>query len=106
MRKLYKAGKFADEFNDYIVKIKEHNPKDKNLKALENITASLKSSEKEKCGVFLRMIYMERNIYYHTEEAVKMGMSYSNRKKLLELSYKTLKDYILTIVNSLLKNVD
>jgi len=45
----------------------------------------------------------DRNLFYHTFESVKMGMSYSNRLALLKTLYRTLADYILAVAIHLLR---
>jgi hypothetical protein len=52
----------------------------------------------------LNLICIERNMFVHNGEAVKMGMYYADRKKLLEIYLDTLTQYVLHSAIYVFKN--
>lgn len=51
----------------------------------------------------ISLIYTERNMYYHHGETAKMGMSYTNRKKLLDIFWDCLSLHSLKSINFILE---
>jgi hypothetical protein len=101
--KLCENKRFADDFDLFKNKVKEQSAiKDVYKKRLEEISACLKKKTNNGNDALMRLIYIERNLFDHSGEAVKMGMEYRNRKKQLTLYYDTLREYILTAINSVL----
>jgi hypothetical protein len=101
--KLHEDKRFAEDFYIFKTKVKEQSaikPYYKNR--LEEITAHLKKKTPNGNDTLMRLIYIERNLFDHSGEAVKMGMDYRNRKKLLTLYYDALRKYVLNAINSLL----
>lgn len=92
-------GGFKKDFEGYISRLQKSEkvdpePKKQALAILEHINCGAEISGIES----LALIYSERNMYYHDGEAGKMGMSYSNRKFILN-AYKE------CTVNVILKSI-
>jgi len=97
-------SKFKKDFQGYLERVGSHDYiSSKSKTALKNIMESIEADNKEPYSDMLYLLYADRNLFYHTAEAVKMGMSYSNRLALMELLYRMLADYILAVMNNLLR---
>jgi len=100
----YKSSRtFKDDFDSYIERVEN----DKNLsKSLKYDASSIReyvNEEKTISGIeVLSLIYAERNMYYHNGETAKMGMRYSNRKKLISWYKEVLLDNILKVANAVI----
>jgi len=104
LKGLYKKRKnFPEHFSEYYSRAKPKVHK-KNKKALDNIMESLET-DGAAAESMLNLIYIDRNLFYHIGEAVKMGMSYANRKALMEVLYNMLEGYVLTVINKQLATV-
>lgn len=100
----YKSSRtFREDFDSYIERVERDKNLSKSLKAdAINIRKYVKG-EKIISGIeILSLIYAERNMYYHNGETAKMGMRYSNRKKLITWYKDVLLDNILKIANSII----
>ncbi len=98
-----KNNDFKNDFDQYIKRIEE----DERIKS--TLTEDSKSvleyfnNNKSISGIeILSLIYAERNMYYHNGETAKMGMRYSNRRKLIKAYLSCLKDHTLSLANYIL----
>ena len=99
----YQVDKFKKDFNTYIDKVKDDARLSKTLKEDAESIRMYAKNEKDISGIeILSLIYAERNMYYHNGETAKMGMSYSNRKKLISIYKKALLQHTLTVANAII----
>ncbi len=98
-----KSSTFREDFDNYINKIEGDDKLSKTLKEdAANIIKFVKQ-EKDISGIeILSLIYAERNMYYHNGETAKMGMRYSNRKKLVSWYKETLLEQTLKVANAVI----
>lgn len=79
-----KSATFKEDFDIYLKRIEDDG---KLSKTLKDDAVSIGKYAKEEIDIsgieVLSLIYAERNMYYHNGETAKMGMRYSNRKKLI-----------------------
>lgn len=97
-----KSG-FKNDFTQYLDRLVDDQHigpalTDDSKKVKEYILASQKISGIE----VLSLIYAERNLYYHSAEAAKMGMRYSNRKALLDEYLQCLRAHTLLLASFLI----
>jgi len=100
----YKSSRtFREDFDSYISRVENDEKLSKTLKGdVCNIRKYVKE-EKTISGIeVLSLIYAERNMYYHNGETAKMGMRYSNRKKLIAWYKDVLLDNIMKVANSVI----
>ncbi|MBW2571959.1 MAG: hypothetical protein JRE61_06245 [Deltaproteobacteria bacterium] len=77
--------RFHNDFNQYIDRIDCDEKLSKTLKNDAKSILDHVKGDKRISGIeILSLIYAERNMYYHNGETAKMGMNYSNRKKIIE----------------------
>ncbi|MFC1720113.1 hypothetical protein ACFL00_03120 [Pseudomonadota bacterium] len=89
---------FKRDFEQYINRIEQSSKA--TIKADASSVLAHLHGEKSISGIeLLSLIYAERNLYYHNGETAKMGMSYSNRKKLLHYYQETLTEHSLRLAN-------
>jgi len=105
LKDLYSKNKqFPTHFKEYYNRIFSNiNIGEKNRKALDRIKTSLETGKTDQDSAMLYLMYIDRNLFYHTAEAVKMGMSYSNRLAYMKMLFNTLRNYNLTVIIVLLK---
>lgn len=98
-----KSNTFRDDFESYIKRIEEDGKLSKTLKNDAESIREYTKEEKDISGIeLLSLIYAERNMYYHNGETAKMGMRYSNRKKLILLLKTALLEQTLMVANSVI----
>jgi hypothetical protein len=80
----------------------------KNLEQFSLLRRYFENGKKTTPVAFLSMIDIERNLFYHSGEASKMGMTnYGNREKLLETCRAVLSEYLLHLaVNALERELE
>lgn len=110
LKQLYKNKSFTSDFDSFVEKAKrqlsEANIAGTNLNNLSKLQSYLKKNDKEEENLMMSLINIERNLFYHSGESAKMGVSnYNNRKKSLELCYEILREYILININNILAKV-
>ncbi len=95
--------KFKSDINQYISRIENDNRIKSTLtEDSKNVLAYFKE-EKSISGIeILSLIYAERNMYYHNGETAKMGMTYTNRKKLINQYLECLSIHTLKLINYIL----
>ncbi len=98
----YKSSRtFREDFDSYISRVENDEKLSKSLKDDASNIREYVKEEKIISGIeVLSLIYAERNMYYHNGETAKMGMRYSNRKKLIAWYKDVLLDNILKVANS------
>lgn len=92
------SSRFKKDITQYISRIEQDSQLSEKLK--EDAKSVLKhlSGEKTISGIeLLSLIYAERNMYYHNGETAKMGMAYSNRKKLITKYREILFEHMLKL---------
>ncbi|RMH39395.1 MAG: hypothetical protein D6694_11260 [Gammaproteobacteria bacterium] len=93
---------FKEDFENYIGRIVNDEKLSKSLK--EDASSVHKYVKQEKQSIsgieMLSLIYVERNMYYHNGETAKMGMRYSNRRKLIGWYKDALLDNVLKVANA------
>lgn len=91
-------GRFKKDLAQYITRLRQDSHLTKTLKEDAKDLLSHLNGEKTVSGIeLLSLIYAERNMYYHNGETAKMGMAYSNRKKLITKYRETLIEHILKL---------
>ena len=94
---------FREDFDSYISRVENDEKLSKSLKEDAHNIREYVKEEKTISGIeVLSLIYAERNMYYHNGETAKMGMRYSNRKKLISWYKEVLLDNILKVANSVI----
>lgn len=87
---------FRGDFSQYIGRIEaDERIKTTLTQDAQHFLAYLKSQRTSNGTELLSLVYTERNMYYHNGETAKMGMRYSNRKKLLDIYTRCLSTHIL-----------
>lgn len=104
IRETYKkSATFREDFSNYVERIKED---EKLSKTLKDDAANVGKYTKEEIDIsgieILSLIYAERNLYYHNGETAKMGMRYSNRKKLITWFKEALFEQTLKVANAVI----
>ena len=90
---------FKDNFDTYLDKIVASDRlQDGMLNAFNEMKLDFKQNNSTRVINLLSLIYAERNQFYHNGEAAKMGMTYANRKWILE-------QYRETLIQVLLNNI-
>ena len=92
------SNRFKKDITQYISRIEQDSQLSEKLK--NDATSVLKhlSGEKTISGIeLLSLIYAERYMYYHNGETAKMGMAYSNRKKLITKYREILFEHMLKL---------
>jgi hypothetical protein len=98
-----KSATFREDFDNYIKKIEGDDKLSKTLKEDAANIRKYAKEEKEISGIeILSLIYAERNMYYHNGETAKMGMRYSNRKKLISWFKGALLEQTLKVANAVI----
>ena len=91
------------DFGQYISRIEKYPTLTNTLKQDASALLSFTRGTSDISGVELvSLIYAERNLYYHNGETAKMGMTYSNRKWLVDLYRDVLLDKTLTLATHML----
>lgn len=86
-----KKNNFKRDFELYVCRIEEDAHLSKSLKDdASRVLAYLKGKESISGIELISLIYAERNMYYHNGETAKIGMTYQNRKLLVEKYRDTL----------------
>lgn len=94
---------FKEDFDSYITIIKGYDNLSKKLKEDAESISKYTKEEKEISGIeILSLIYAERNMYYHNGETAKMGMRYSNRRKLISWFQEALLVQTLKVANAVI----
>jgi len=91
-------GPFKNDFKIYLGRIEQDSQLSPKIKG--DAISILKHLDDEKIvsGIeLLSLIYAERNMYYHNGETAKMGMAYSNRKKLISKYREVLVEHMLRL---------
>ncbi len=97
-------SQFRKDFQKYINRVIEApSIKHQLTKDAKNVNNFLQSGKSISGIEVLSLIYAERNLYYHSGEAAKMGMSYSNRKKLVEEYRRVLIAHTLRLATHMIK---
>lgn len=104
IRESYKRSRtFKEDFENYLDRIEHDQKLSKTLKEDASSIRKFAASQKEISGIeILSLIYAERNMYYHNGETAKMGMRYSNRKKLISWYKEALLVHTLKVVNNVI----
>lgn len=96
-----KVRTFQTDFDEYVDRITGDNRLSVTLRADADTIRKYINDEKDVSGIeLLSLIYAERNMYYHNGESAKMGMRYSNRKKLIYWFKEALLDQTLKVANT------
>lgn len=97
--------RFRCDFEQYIERlVNEPEIKGVLTQDAKNVLAHLRQ-EKSISGIeVLSLIYAERNMYNHNGETAKMGMTYSNRKKLLSVYGECLTSHTLRLATQMIEN--
>jgi len=107
LRKFYKESKsFKTDFDEFLERTQEkalcRNDVKRHSK-LKNLEKYISTGSAKDTILIIELIYLFRNMFYHTGESAKIGArNIRNRQKILELCYKTLADYMLTVCIHLL----
>jgi len=104
IRETYKKSTaFREDFDGYIERIEEDGKLSKTLKGDATNIGKFVKDEINISGIeILSLIYAERNMYYHNGETAKMGMRYSNRKKLISWYKEALFEQTLKVANAVI----
>ena len=96
--------KFRKELKVYIERIRKAKAIDSKLKEGVKDILDFVNNGNDISGIdSLSLIYSERNLYYHDGEPGKMGISYTNRKFLLNQYHACLTEVILKTICYVLK---
>ena len=99
----HKNSKFKSDFDQYIERINNDDRIKQTLTNDANYVLEYFRGEKSISGIeILSLIYAERNMYYHNGETAKMGMRYTNRKKILNNYLECLSIHTLNLINYIL----
>jgi hypothetical protein len=98
--------RFKKDFDQYIDRIVE-DPRIKGT--LTEDAKNILKYFRDKQGIsgieLLSLVYAERNMYFHNGETAKMGMSYTNRKRVIRLYREYFTIHILKVINFILDEV-
>ena len=99
IKDLYESNNiFKNDFAQLIQRIDDDDRIRPKLKAACNSVLEYFDNKKSISGIeIIALIYAERNMYYHNGETAKMGMSYTNRQRLINIYQDCLENHILIL---------
>ena len=93
-----KSNRFNKDISQYISRIEQDSQLSSKLKEdAKSLLDHLNNMKTISGYELLSIIYAERNMYYHNGETAKMGMAYSNRKKLINKYREILFEHMLKL---------
>ena len=79
---------------------------DENLKKYNKLIKYLQTGSEKDIITIIELIYVFRNLFYHTGETGQMGAkNLNNRKKVIDLCRKTITNYMLCVSIILIKKI-